>query len=655
MEETGQEEEILVSAPTKYELVFEGITVSIGDKIILQNVTGMAQSGRLLAIMGPSGAGKSTLLDTLAGRTTLTSGAITLNQQPVGKKDKRQICYVLQQDIFFPNLTLRETLKFAAMLRISDKVSFDDKMKQLDEVIEALGLKNCLDTMVGGDMMPGLSGGERKRANIACEILTDPNILLLDEPLTGLDASTAQSFVQLLKSYATSHDKIVITTVHQPSSRLFFSFDNLLLMCEGQNAYFGATNNVVEYFDAIGITIAEGFNPADFILEKIKNCSDTQQKILAAAIQVRSKEDWPLKDRSSSVVYDDPGSPTMLNPVQFKDKNPSFFVKFSKKKAKSDEEEPGSVHTSLMDLDEKSQQADISASTGKWPTGFLVQYKYLTVRAFHLAKSRYLDPTKLVENAVVCLLFTLIWFQLPRVEETVRDRMGAIFFIAIHWGFMPLFDAVASFPMERVVINKERAAGWYQLSAYYCAKMTSELPLTLLQPLLFVVVAYWAIGLNGITAFFATIGTVFINSIAGQSIGLFLGIVNTEMRQAITVTVLVQMIIMLLGGLFTRNLPFWLDWMKYLSFLFYSYNCLMYLEFKDGPPLVCSGQNGSGSAYPVCHVDNNTLIPSPQVLEHHQITWEFWQYLLPLFGYIVVFRSLGYIWLRFVQKPHQVS
>lgn len=651
MEGNGQGEDIVAAASPKYELVFEGITVSIGEKIILKNVSGTAQSGKLLAIMGQSGAGKSTLLDTLAGRMSLTSGAITLNQQPVGKKDKRQICYVLQQDIFFPNLTLRETLKFAAMLRISDKVSYDDKMKQLDEVIDALGLKNCLDTIIGGDMMPGLSGGERKRANIACEILTDPVILLLDEPLTGLDASTAQTFVQLLKSYAASHDKIVILTVHQPSSKLFFSFDSLLLMCEGQNAYYGATNNMVEYFDAIGITIAEGFNPADFILEKMKSCTDTQQKILEAAREVRSREDWPLRDRSSSVVYDDPASPTMLNPIQFKDKSSSLFVKFSKnKKAKSDEEEPGSIHTSLMDLDEISQQPDIR--TKKWPTGFFVQYKYLTIRTFQLAKSRHLDPTKLVENAVVCLLFTLIWFQLPRVEETVRDRMGAIFFIAIHWGFMPLFDAVASFPMERVVINKERAAGWYRLSAYYCAKMTSELPLTLLQPLFFVVVTYWAIGLNGITSFFATIGTVFINSIAGQSIGLFLGIVNTEMRQAITVTILIEMIIMLLGGLFTRNLPFWLDWMKYLSFLFYSYNCLMYLEFKDGPPLLCRGQNGSRSAYPVCHVDNNTMIPSPQVLEHHQISWEFWQYMLPLFGYIVVFRCLGYIWLRFVQKPH---
>ncbi|XP_061166801.1 uncharacterized protein LOC133175708 [Saccostrea echinata] len=633
----------------KHEMIFQDITVSMGENIILDNVCGMAQSGKPLAIMGPSGAGKTTLLNALAGRTPITSGTITLDQQHIGKQHRRKICYVLQQDIFFPNLTLRETLKFAAMIRISDKVSYEDKMNQLDDIVEALGLKNCLNTMIGGDMMPGLSGGERKRANIACEILTDPSIILLDEPLTGLDASTAYNLVKMLQTYSASHDKVVIATVHQPSSKLFFSFDSLLLMCDGQNAYYGSTDKMVDYFDNIGVEITEGFNPADIILEKMKGCTHTKTKILEAAKNVRIQEDWPLRNKSNSIKYDDPGSPTMLKP-QNKAKEPSFLVKFSKKrKAKSDEEEPGSVHASLMDLDEIS--ASSANNKKKWPSGFVTQYIYLTIRSFQLAKSRFMDPTKILEHVVICLIYALIWFQLPRTEETVRDRMGAIFFIAIHWGFLPLFEAVSTFPMERVVINKERAAGWYRLSAYYCAKMTSELPLTLLQPLTFIGVSYWAIGLNGIEAFFATIGTVFIDSIAGQSIGLFLGIINTEMRQAITVTILIEMIIMLLAGLFTRNLPFWLDWMKYLSFIFYSYNCLIYLEFNNGPPLDCL-QGGNGSAYPVCYVANSTQIPSHQVLEHYKITWEFWQYLLPLIGFIIVFQSLGYIWLRFVQKTH---
>lgn len=166
----------------------------------------------------------------------------------------------------------------------------------------------------------------------------------------------------------------------------------------------------------------------------------------------RQKKDWPLRNKSSS-IYNDPGSPTMLKPVQFGEKGTSAFsVKFSKKqKAKSDEEgkrnveyvvhfhsnctciawffpppEPGSVHASLMELDEISSKQQPGTLRGNWPTGFVTQYKYLTLRTFQLAKSRLLDPIKLLENLVVCVIFSLIWFQLPRSEETVRDRMGAV-------------------------------------------------------------------------------------------------------------------------------------------------------------------------------------------------------------------------------------
>ena len=88
--------------------------------------------------------------------------------------------------------------------------------------------------------------------------------------------------------------------------------------------------------------------------------------------------------------------------------------------------EPGNIHASLMELDEISSKQQPGTLRGNWPTGFVTQYKYLTLRTFQLAKSRLLDPIKLLENLVVCVIFSLIWFQLPRSEETVRDRMGAV-------------------------------------------------------------------------------------------------------------------------------------------------------------------------------------------------------------------------------------
>ena len=161
-------------------------------KQLLKKVTGIARSGELLAVMGSSGAGKTTLLNALAFRTPpgikVSSGSIrALNGVSVDSETLRSRCgYIQQDDLFIGNLTTREHLVFQALLRMGKTVSRNNKMLKVDQVIIDLSLTKCENTLIGvPGRDKGLSGGEKKRLAFATEALTDPNLLLCDEPTSG--------------------------------------------------------------------------------------------------------------------------------------------------------------------------------------------------------------------------------------------------------------------------------------------------------------------------------------------------------------------------------------------------------------------------------------------------------------------------------------
>jgi ABC-type multidrug transport system ATPase subunit len=154
------------------------------EKVILNNVSGAAFPSEVLALMGPSGSGKTSLLNALSGRSSYDSGVITINDKPMtGASMKRlmsKIAYVKQNDVFFGHLTVRDQLTYTALLRLPSSLPKASKHEEVDRIIKLLRLSKVADSPI---ML--LSGGEKKRVNIGTELLTDPAIIMLDEPTSG--------------------------------------------------------------------------------------------------------------------------------------------------------------------------------------------------------------------------------------------------------------------------------------------------------------------------------------------------------------------------------------------------------------------------------------------------------------------------------------
>lgn len=145
--------------------------------------------------------------------------------------------YVMQEDVLHAHLTVSETVGYCAELRMKSTSTPEERAKRVDEVIALMGLSHAKNTIVGDSMNKGISGGERKRLSCAKELLLRPKLLFLDEPTSGLDSVTALSVVTTLKRIASSKRATVICSLHQPQTKIYHMFDNLVLVKRGMVMY----------------------------------------------------------------------------------------------------------------------------------------------------------------------------------------------------------------------------------------------------------------------------------------------------------------------------------------------------------------------------------------------------------------------------------
>ncbi|HYC89977.1 MAG TPA: ATP-binding cassette domain-containing protein [Thermoanaerobaculia bacterium] len=208
------------------------VAISAGGRRIIEGVSFTLMPSELVGLMGPSGAGKTTLMTALNGYQPPIAGRVLFNGQDLYAsfdQFRLGIGYVPQDDILHGELTVAEALYFTARLRLPGDTGDDEIARRIDRVLDELGIAHIRNSLIGTPTRKVVSGGERKRVNVAMELLNDPPVLFLDEPTSGLSSEDALSVMQCLRDLA-RNGRTVLLTIHQPSREVFRLMDNLAVV-----------------------------------------------------------------------------------------------------------------------------------------------------------------------------------------------------------------------------------------------------------------------------------------------------------------------------------------------------------------------------------------------------------------------------------------
>ncbi|XP_045480296.1 ATP-binding cassette sub-family G member 1-like [Harmonia axyridis] len=536
-----------------------------GYKTILKGVNGTFKSGELTAIMGPSGAGKSTLMNILAGyKTSNLTGSVLINGKERSlRRFRKMSCYIMQDDCLSPHLTVKEALTVSANLKLGKSISRADKKIVVKEVVEALGLQECIDTHACS-----LSGGQRKRLSIALEMVNNPPVMFFDEPTSGLDSSTCFQCLCLLKSLARG-GRTIICTIHQPSARLFEMFDHLYILAEGQCIYRGVVKGLVPFLSSMGLNCPSYHNPADYVMEVASGeHGDYVQKLVVAVndgMCTKTFQQLALKEQEALEAK------KIKNDISKSQVTPESIIQNGISK--------GSAHaptctTSLLDSSDNLAQLGLQS----FPASGLLQFWILLKRTTYIIlRDKMLTRLRLLSHVVIGILLGLIYYDIGNDAAKVMSNAGCLFFITLFTMFTSMMPTILTFPVEMSVFVREHLNYWYSVKAYYFAKTLADIPFQIVMTMGYVMGVYY---LTAQPMEFTRFSMVLIISVAtalvGQSFGLLVG-AAFSIESGVFLGPISTIPMVLFSGFFANldDIPYYLKWLPYASYVKYSFEGTM--------------------------------------------------------------------------------
>jgi ATP-binding cassette, subfamily G (WHITE), eye pigment precursor transporter len=434
---------------------------------------------------------------------------------------------------------------FAAKMKLPSSVNHEERVSKL---IEALKLEKAQHTKIGGSMVKGVSGGERKRTSIGVELITDPSLIFLDEPTTGLDSFTAYSVAEVLMELAIS-GRTIIATIHQPNSETFDLFDQLMLMADGKTIYLNDAIKSVDYFSKIGYACPPQSNPADYFMNII-------------SIEAEIEDDLPKKRRTE--MEDN-----------YKKRVAMMNSHYENSELKCDVEK---MHPEINPLNEIDYQV--------YRAGFFKQFLLLSQRSFrNILRIPLTSYFKLITTIVIALMIILVYGQLGTDQQSIQSRNGLLYLILTSTAFNLMQTVVLVFPEEKPVFLREHGNRMYSSFTYYLANVFSNLPSIVISSNLSTLTYYFAVELNTTSSarYFVHYGVHLLLSNAAASLGLMIGAAFNNKSIAVSMLPLVILPFMLVGGFFVNQnnfLPILIPF-EYTSIFKYGFQAFALNEYKN--------------------------------------------------------------------------
>ncbi|KAI3468284.1 hypothetical protein Pfo_024947 [Paulownia fortunei] len=548
---------------------------------ILNNINGIIRPSRLTLLLGPPSSGKTTFLLALAGRLAPSlqmSGKVTYNGHNLEEfTPQRTSAYASQQDCHISEMTVREVLEFSGhcqgagfkhemlmeLLR-REKIAGINPDQDLDIFIKAvalgqqtsflveyimkiLGLDICADTLVGDEMLKGISGGQKKRLTTAELLMGASRVLFLDEISTGLDSSTTHQIINYLRHTTHALDCTTLVSLLQPDPETYEMFDDIILFSEGHIVYQGPRESAVEFFAFMGFKCPSRKNVADFLQEVISE-KDQQQY-------------WFLNNRYNYVPI-----------AKFVEGFKSFRV--------------GNllVLELAIPFDKRyNHPAALSTKTYGVTRAKLLRIS-LSWQMLLLRRNSPVFIFKFIQLLLIILIMMSVFFRTTMHHNTLDDGgvyLGALYFAIV----MILFNGFMEVPMliaKLPVLYKHRDLRFYPCWIYTLPSWLLSIPLSLVESFLWVAVTYYAVGFDPqITRCLLQFFLYF--TLHQMSIGLFrvMASLGRNMVVANTFGSFAMLVVMVLGGfiLSRDSIPIWWIWGYWFSPMMYAQSAASVNEF----------------------------------------------------------------------------